>query len=707
MRRFRFQEGRNCWRQTRAKRLSVLVDGEAYFAAVRRALICARRRIFILAWDIHSEVKLQRNRVQDGYPTELGKLLRVLLERNPQLEIHILLWDYAPIYTLEREPLFFGDSPWDKHPRLHFVTDDTHPLAASHHQKVVVVDGETAFCGGFDLSKWRWDSPEHLARDERRIDTAGKPYPPFHDLQMLVEGETARALETLCRERWQRATGECLNPCETSQTSAWPEHLVPLLQDQNCALARTLPRHQEYPEVREIERLYQDMIRSAERFIYIENQYLTSASIGRALRRRLRQRAGPEIVIILPRETGNWLEQHTMDVLRARLLRPLREDDRHGRLRVYYPSLPDLEEGCLMVHAKLMIVDDRLLRIGSSNLSNRSMGLDTECDLCLRARDEGSRAAVTGLRQRLLGMFLAVDPELVAQAESRESGLISAIESLRSGERTLAPLSGETDPEWERQLPDDRLIDPDRPLKVADLGDAMVGRQALPRAHRRLWLSTGLVMLMLALAAAWRWTDLGSWLDPQALAQSLAGVLHGPWGPGLLSLAYLLGSLIAIPVTLLILLTALIYGPALGAFYALLGSLLAAIATYGLGAYLGGPTVERLSGGSVHRLSERLARRGILTVIAVRIVPVAPFTVINLFAGASRISLRDYLIGTTVGMMPGVAAMAAFSEGILALVQRADLKQFLVAALALVFIIGLTLLARHLFSQLNGRESEQ
>jgi phosphatidylserine/phosphatidylglycerophosphate/cardiolipin synthase-like enzyme/uncharacterized membrane protein YdjX (TVP38/TMEM64 family) len=706
MRRFRFQEGRNCWRQTQARRLSALIDGEAYFAAVRRALIAARQRIFILAWDIHSELDLQRDGVQDGYPTELGKLLRDLLERNPRLRVHILLWDYAPIYALEREPLFFGDSPWDKHPRLHFVTDDTHPLAASHHQKIVVVDGETAFCGGFDLSKWRWDSSEHLAVDERRIDTAGKPYPPFHDVQMLVEGETAQALEELCRERWQRATGERLDPCETSHASAWPEDLVPLLQDQTCALARTLPGYKEQPEVREIERLYRDMIRSAERFIYIENQYLTSASIGRALRKRLRHREGPEIVIILPRETGNWLEQHTMDVVRARLLRPLREDDRHGRLRVYYPSVPDLEAGCLMVHAKLMIVDDRLLRIGSSNLSNRSMGLDTECDLCISARDQGSQAAVRGLRQRLLGMFLAVEPEQVAQAEAREPGLISTIESLRSGERTLAPLSGETDPEWERQLPDDRLIDPDRPLNAKVLGDAMVGRKALPQAHRRLWLSTGLVLLLLALAAAWRWTDLGNWLDPQTLAQSLSGVLQGPWGPGLLILAYLVGSLLAVPVTLLILLTALIYGPVMGAFYALTGSLLAASATYGIGAYLGGPTVERLSGGSVHRLSERLARRGILTVIAVRIVPVAPFTVINLFAGASRISLRDYLIGTAVGMMPGVAAMTAFSEGILALVQRADLKQFLVAALALVFIIGLTLLARHLFSQLNGRESE-
>jgi phosphatidylserine/phosphatidylglycerophosphate/cardiolipin synthase-like enzyme/uncharacterized membrane protein YdjX (TVP38/TMEM64 family) len=645
--------------------------------------------------------------VHDGYPSELGELLQVLLERNPRLEVYLLLWDYAPIYTLEREPLFFGDSPWDSHPRLHFVTDDNHPLAASHHQKIVVVDGETAFCGGFDLSKWRWDSPAHLAQDERRTDTHGKPYPPFHDVQMLVEGETARALERLCLERWQRATGERLQPTEAHAGSAWPEEQVALLQDQRCALARTLPNYKEQQEVREVERLYLDMIRSAERFIYIENQYLTSVRIGRALRKRLRRRTGPDIVIILPRETGNWLEQHTMDVLRARLLRPLRADDRYGRLRVYYPTVPDLEQGCLMVHAKLMIVDDRLLRIGSSNLSNRSMGLDTECDLCLATEDDGSRAAISGLRQRLLGMFLGVEPQLVAEAEARESSLIGAIESLRSDARTLAPLSGETDPEWERQLPDDRLIDPDRPLKAMDLGDAMVGRKALPQAHRRFWISAGLIALLLALAAAWRWTELGSWLDPQSLASSLSDVLHSPWGPALLLMGYLVGTLIAIPVTLLILLTALIYGPALGAAYAIAGSLLAAATTYGIGAYLGGTTVERLSGGSVHRLSERLARRGVLTVIAVRIVPVAPFTVINLFAGASHIRLRDYLIGTTIGMIPGVAAMAAFSEGILALVQRADLKQFLVAALALVFIIGLTLLARHLFSQLNGRHKAQ
>ncbi len=707
MRQFSFKPGHNCWQVTQCKRLAVLVDGESYFAAVRSALIAAQRRIFILAWDIHSQVKLLAEDPGDGLPTTLSDLLLALLERNPDLDVYILLWSYAPIYALEREPLFFGDTPWDGHPRLHFAQDDHHPLVASHHQKVVMVDGRIAFCGGFDLSKWRWDTSEHLAEDGRRVDVDGKSYPPFHDIQMLVDGQAAGALEALCLNRWTRATGEELAAVEPLESDPWPSEVVAMLQDHGCAIARTLPAYEEQPEVREVERLYLDMIAAAERFIYIENQYLTSSAICEALEKRLRRRRGPEVVIVLPQETGGWLEQHTMDVLRARKLEPLGEADRHGRLRVYCPSVPGLKSGCLMVHAKLMIIDDHLLRVGSSNLSNRSMGLDTECDLCVAARDEGERAAIAGLRRQLLGMFLDVDSESVAAAEEREGSLIAAIESLRSGGRTLAPLPNEIDPEWERQLPDDRLIDPDRPLNAADVSDAVVGRHSMPHARRRLWLGVGLVLMLLALAAAWRWTDLGNWLQPQTLATSVTTALHGPWGPAFLAAGYILGSLIAVPVTLLILVTALVYGPALGSLYALAGSLLAATATYELGYYLGRPGVERLSGGSIHRLSERLARRGILTIVAVRIIPVAPFTVVNLFAGASHIGRRDYLIGTLIGMIPGVAAMSVFAEGIMALVRDADFKQFLVAAIALVFIIGLTLLARHLFAQLNGRQADE
>jgi len=699
--------GRNCWRIERAERVAFLVDGEDYFRNLYNTIIRARHSIQILAWDIDSRFEL----IRDGsnppqWPTRLGDLLNAVVKSRRELRAYVLDWDFAMIYASAREFLPIYKFDWKTNRRLQFCMDDSHPLGASQHQKVVVIDDAVAFAGGLDITKGRWDTSEHRPLDPRRCEGDDQPHRPYHDVQLAVSGAAAVALGELVRRRWVRTGRRTPTPPQAAG-DPWPPDLTPDLTNVAVAISRTEPQYHDYPEVREVENLYLDAIAAARRLIYIENQYLTSVRIGRALGKRLRRRTGPDIVVILPRETGNWLEQHTMDVLRARLLRTLRADDRHGRLRVYYPTVPDLEQGCLMVHAKLMIVDDRLLRIGSSNLSNRSMGLDTECDLCLATEDDGSRAAISGLRQRLLGMFLGVEPQLVAEAEARESGLIGAIESLRSDARTLAPLSGDTDPEWERQLPDDRLIDPDRPLKAMDLGDAMVGRKALPQAHRRFWISAGLIALLLALAAAWRWTELGSWLDPQSLASSLSDVLHSPWGPALLLMGYMVGTLIAIPVTLLILLTALIYGPALGAAYAIAGSLLAAATTYGIGAYLGGPTVERLSGGSVQRLSERLARRGVLTVIAVRIVPVAPFTVINLFAGASHIRLRDYLIGTTIGMIPGVAAMAAFSEGILALVQRADLKQFLVAALALVFIIGLTLLARHLFSQLNGRHKAQ
>jgi uncharacterized membrane protein YdjX (TVP38/TMEM64 family) len=300
-------------------------------------------------------------------------------------------------------------------------------------------------------------------------------------------------------------------------------------------------------------------------------------------------------------------------------------------------------------------------------------------------------------------VFLGTDPEGLAQAEDREGRLIAAVESLRGGERSLAPLDGETDPEWERQLPDERLIDPDAPLNAERVGDAVVGRRHLPHARRRFWAGTALVALLLGLAAAWRWTPLSDWLEPGELAAAVAAYLRGPWGPALLAAGFVLGSLAAIPVTLLILVTALVYGATLGGLYAMAGATLAALVTYALGAYLGRPTVERLSGGSLHRLSERLARRGILTVVTVRIVPVAPFTVINLFAGASHIRFRDFVIGTVLGLAPGVAAMAVFAEGILGVLQGAEPADFVLLVLGIVFLIGLTLLARRLFASTRRR----
>ncbi len=729
------QPGTNCWRVAQAHRFGVAIDGEAYFAQLRDSLIRARRFIAISAWDIHSRVELVRPDVgqdaighaDDGLPTALGDLLLALLERNEALNIFILLWDYAPIYALEREPLFFGNAPWGKglfrdgpqHPRLHLISDNAHPPAASQHQKIIVIDGEIAWSGGMDVSKWRWDTHAHKARDERRRDPDGDPYPPYHDIQALVDGAAAKALMALFLERWADAGGEDIRAVSGMDGAApdgdgrgskhdpWPDGAEVVLRDVQVAIARTLPEYRGRAEVREVEQLYLDMIEHSRELLYIENQYLTSRSIADALCRSLQRASGPQILILLPQKTGHWLEQHTMDILRARILSRFRDADRHGRLRVFYPEVPGLEKGCLMVHAKLMISDDAVLRIASSNLSNRSMGLDSECDLCVIARDEDERGAIRALRQRLLGMFLSVPPEVVAEAEftARKDGhgFLTAIDRLADtatgtaltaqqdpASVHLEKLDGRAHPEWDRQLPDERVIDPERPLSTELLTDVLVGKENVPHMRWRLFTTVGLVALLLLLVAVWRWTPVGDWLEPQVLADGIRGLDHTPWGVPLGVIGFVLAALFAVPVTLLILTSSLVFGTVEGASVALIGSLLAAVIGYGLGRLTGRALVERIASLRVREVSRQLGRRGILTMITVRIVPVAPFAVLNLLAGSLQISLRDFVIGTGLGMLPGIIALAIFAEGLLALIGEADLRA---VALVLVGVLGLVGLA--------------
>lgn len=757
----RLVAGRNCWRVETAPRVGLCVDGECYFGMLRQSLIAAHRFIAIAAWDIHSRLELVRPDPEDGWPTAFGDLLLRLLEARPELEIFILLWDYAPIYALEREPLFFGEVPWHKdadkrHPRLHFILDDVHPTMASQHQKLVLIDGSLAWCGGFDISKWRWDTEAHQADEPRRRDPDGDPYPPFHDLQMLVDGDAAGALCELFAERWEQAGGAAapvllsramaadgasLPGDEGAAADAWPAQLKPLFHQQAIGIARTLPRFAGRAEVREVEQLYLDMIASAREFIFIENQYLTSRSVAEALRHSLEQPEGPLILIILPRETGHWLEQHTMDLIRDRLLSELRDADQHGRLRCYYPDLPALGDDCLMVHAKLMIVDDRVLRLGTSNLSNRSMGLDSECDLCLVGSTEAVRSEIRCLRQRLLAMFLSLDPDEVAAVESgsgrlgtddqaiaaSSTGFASALVLLiegggaveldatagdtsadtspdnrdefsdaaraaagvraarRSGDLRLRPLEPNVDREWVRQVPDERLIDPDRPLSPEWVSDIVVGEEHVPHARWRLLLGVGLMLLFLVLAALWRWTPAGQWLEPEQLAEAARGLAHSPWGVPVVLSAFVLASLAAVPVTLLILVTTLMFEPLPGALLALVGSVLAAVASYQVGHFTGARAAEKRLGGRLGDLRQRLKRRGIFAVVVVRTVPVAPFTLLNLIAGAIEVRFRDYLIGTLIGMAPGVILMALFSQGLLEVLGRADMR-------SLAFLVGGTLI---------------
>jgi len=191
--------------------------------------------------------------------------------------------------------------------------------------EIVVIDDRIAFVGGIDLSRWRWDSNAHKADDPRRIDPDGKPYPPFHDLMMLVEGDAARRLGDLARKRWRCAHGWRINPVKNQQADPWPDLVKPGIKQQSIAIARTEPAFKGQQAVNEIRQLYLDAITAASHSIYTENQYFTASCLANALCESLSNEEGPQVVLVLPLKTGGWLEQVTMDVLRARLLKRLAE----------------------------------------------------------------------------------------------------------------------------------------------------------------------------------------------------------------------------------------------------------------------------------------------------------------------------------------------------------------------------------------------
>ena len=694
--------GRNCWRRETAQRVAIAIDGEAYFRAVREAILSARRTVFILGWDIHSKLRLVRNDEADCNPRELGELLDFVAKKHA-VDVYVLNWDFAMIYLLERESFPLYELNWKTHSRVHFQLDDKHPVGASQHQKIVVIDDAVAFCGGFDLSQWRWDTPEHRIDDERRIDPEGKPYPPFHDVQMLVDGKAAAALGEVVRERWQCATGNALVGVDgVPEEDPWPASLPPVMRDVPVTIARTLARYAGNQGVREVEGLYLDSIAAARHCIYLENQYLTAHCISEALAKRLQESDGPEVVIVMPQKTGGWLEQQTMDVLRARRVQQLCAADSGNRLRLYYPQLSPSSDVTLMVHAKVMVVDDTFLRVASSNLSNRSMGLDSECDLAVEAEPDSDTAeAIRQVRAQLLAEHLGVEPGQVNDALQREQSLIRAIESLRGGARTLQPLDTSVDPEVDQLVPESALIDPERPMSPEGFISHFVSEEQKPHTARRIVLAGLMLAALLGLAAAWRWSPLGEWVDIDSLISRAQALNTHPATPLLVILGFAVAGSLAIPLTLLVVAAVLSFGPLSGFLYSLAGAELSALLSYVAGQGAGRELVRRYAGSRLNSVSRKLSRRGVLTIVMLRMVPVAPFAVINLVAGASHIRLRDFALGTLVGLLPGLVAIALFADGLVNSIREPDAGSF--AWLAVV-VLGILLAAFWLRKWLRYRQ---
>lgn len=465
---------KNAWRTDAAERLGFIVDAADYYLSIKDVLPGAEKSIWIIGWDFDPDIRLDPKNSEET----LGAFLRSLVEARPDLEIRILVWAMGPIYSGKSLKLYTA-SGWSSHERIHLRFDSRHPLRGSHHQKIVVIDDRLAFVGGIDLTARRWDDQSHAASNPLRVSPDGTPYDPVHDLQAAVTGAAARALGDLARRRWARATGEKQSRVSVAG-QLWPSNVEPALAGCQVALSLTEPGRGRRRSKRQAMRLTLDALWSAKRHIYMETQYLAFFGIADCLTRRLAEHDGPEIVIVLTRASHGLLEKLVMGGNRDRLIRRLKRADRHGRLKVMYPVVPkdDGSEQDVLIHSKLLIIDDRFVRVGSSNLNNRSEGLDTEADIGIEALDDGCSQSVTALRDKLLAEHLDAREEAVRAAMTRTGSLLRTIEELNVRPRGLREIvvgKGEIEPVWGTDIFDPAR--PFRPLRSIRRGfDAVVTR---------------------------------------------------------------------------------------------------------------------------------------------------------------------------------------------------------------------------------------
>jgi phosphatidylserine/phosphatidylglycerophosphate/cardiolipin synthase-like enzyme len=468
------RQRRNAWQVGKVEKAAFLIDGAAYFLALDQALRKAVHTIWIVGWDFNPDIRLRPHQSSET----LGELLLSLADEKPDLRIRILVWGMGPIYSGKSLRLF-RESEFSAHPQISMRFDLRHPIRGCHHQKLVSIDDNLAFLGGIDLTARRWDEPDHKMTSTLRKSPDGTPYDPVHDLQSMVSGHAAQLIGDVARRRWKRATGERPAPAPAGGAS-WPASVSADLADATAAIALTEPGLIGKRGHYEAFRLTRDAIKAARRLIYIETQYLASFGVARTIAKRLKESDGPEITVLVTKSSHGFLEKLTMGNNRDRLIRRLKRIDQYDRLRVMYAVVPDKQGGEkeLVIHSKLLIVDDHFIRIGSSNLNNRSEGLDTECDLAIEASTNAHRLAISTLRYRLLAEHLETTPETVRETERSLRSLNSAVDALNVGKRGLRHFAidvskGETSP-----LTGTTLVDPRRPYWPLQKLRLRVGRLA-------------------------------------------------------------------------------------------------------------------------------------------------------------------------------------------------------------------------------------
>lgn len=355
-------------------RIDVLVDGKEALAGIQEAIEGAESHVHIANWHASPDFRLTRS---PGALT-LRELLAAIAKR---VDVRLLLWAGPPLPLFEpsRKLVRSVLDEFTRDSTVRCVLDARERTMHCHHEKIVIVDDSTAFVGGLDFTALqgdRHDSVDHPA--DRPIG--------WHDLVMRVRGPVVADVAEHFRQRWTEVAGEDLPAPRVSAPAG----------NSTAQLLRTVPdKTYDFAPDGDFTILdaYLRALRSARRFVYLENQFLWSPEIADALIDKLCDPPDDRfrIVLLLPRKPSNGA-----DTTRGQLGRLLDADDGNRRLLATTISAHDRERSApVYVHAKLAIVDDAWMTIGSANLNEHSLFNDTEVNI---ATDDAELIRTTRLR---------------------------------------------------------------------------------------------------------------------------------------------------------------------------------------------------------------------------------------------------------------------------------------------------------------------
>jgi phosphatidylserine/phosphatidylglycerophosphate/cardiolipin synthase-like enzyme len=340
--------------------LDVLIDGANALPAIAEAIAGARSHVHIAGWHVTADFGLTRDR----HASRLRDLLGELAER---LDVRLLLWAGSPLplFTPDRSAVRAVRDEITRGTRVRCELDTHERPMHCHHEKLVIVDDEVAFVGGVDITSLggdRYDDSDHEMRSRLG----------WHDAASRMTGPAVDDVATHFAARWHEVTGERLARGDPPKATG----------DVELQVVRTVPEkiYRSIPDgdFRILE-AYTRALRSARELVYLESQFLWSAQIVELLAQKLREPPSERfrVVVLLPAKPNNGA-----DDTRGQLSTLVRADDGQGRFLATTISARTGElSGPLYVHAKIAIVDDRWLTLGSANLNEHSFFNDTEMNV--------------------------------------------------------------------------------------------------------------------------------------------------------------------------------------------------------------------------------------------------------------------------------------------------------------------------------------